>query len=120
MLELFKAIREDALLMSVIIFPLGNIILILSAKLVLFPKTNIGKLLNDFLSEYKKSIQAQVRLDGHIESLIDKVDSIVSSIWDFRRYLDLQLDDLRDSRDRSLAEHTEILDILKHKGAVKP
>lgn len=133
-MDLLNIVLDNALLTSVIIFPLGNIMLFGMVKLMLFPKTNPGQIMKDLLAEYRKHVQAEVLLtdrlnsiDTHVSNvsmgfpdntaaitrLTDKVDTVNSNIWDVRRELDGEFEDWKEFRVLAQQEMTRMLHYLE-------
>jgi hypothetical protein len=87
MTELFKILEKNPAVLlavfSIIIFPLGMILLGWAAKALGIG--NLVKVMNDHVA-------AEVKIEGRLAEIVNEIKSLISANWDNRRYYDEKFD----------------------------
>lgn len=76
---------------SIIVFPLGLLLLAYAAQ-----KLGVGNLVK-VMGDH---VAAEVKIEGRLQELVDKMTQLVAANWDNRRYYDDKFDYFKDQLDQ--------------------
>lgn len=88
---------------SIIIFPLGLLLLAYAAQ-----KLGLGNLVK-VMGDH---VAAEVKIEGRLQEVVDKMTQLVAANWDNRRYYDDKFDYFKDRFEQVLITLDTILKLL--------
>lgn len=96
-------LNQNPALTSLIAFPLGLLMLLITAK-----QAGLGKLYTDTLGAIKAHTAAEIKIEERLCDVLTELKNVTASQWDNRRYIDEKLDHF-DEKFRQLLEKSDLI-----------